>query len=174
MAVDWGSLPDWLAGIAGTIVAGGLFWEVRQRRLADARADAERRDAEASHARLVSTHVETTLDDRCILRVVNDGPGPIQVIEIWFRAGDATTFDMITTEVIRGGTTIPASSLSQFDVRTPLVDVLGEVEDLEVAVEFIDLHGFQWSRVGMEQPQRVLPLAVSESKPRWKRAFRRS
>src|SRR5262245_44387771 len=86
---DWGSVPGWLEAV-GTVgsfafIGYGLLREIRlrredeeRRRLDDERAAAERRDAEADMARLVTlgfaavdaTHVE--------LHILNDSPGPIR------------------------------------------------------------------------------------------------
>ena len=84
-AVDWGSVPDWIAAI-GSVIATllaitGLLYEMHKRRLAEAEATAERRAAEANQARLISVEVRVRGDGhRTDLTMRNDSDAPIRTI----------------------------------------------------------------------------------------------
>ncbi|BEL04125.1 hypothetical protein Q0Z83_023160 [Actinoplanes sichuanensis] len=84
-AVDWGSVPDWIAGIgsvfATLLAVSGLLYEMHKRRLTEARAAAERRAAEANQARLVSVQARVRGDGhRAELILRNDSAAPIRTV----------------------------------------------------------------------------------------------
>ena len=55
--VNWGSVPDWIAGLGSVLAFAGFaiafIWEIRKRRHDDEQAAEDRRDALKRHARLV-------------------------------------------------------------------------------------------------------------------------
>ncbi|MEU4160762.1 hypothetical protein [Actinoplanes sp. NPDC026670] len=84
-AVDWGSVPDWIAGVGSVIATllavSGLLYEMRKRRLNEARADAERRAAAANQARLVSVQARVRGDGhRAEFTLRNDSGAPIRTV----------------------------------------------------------------------------------------------
>lgn len=80
--VDWGTVPAWVGAIGSLAVAlvigGGLLQEIRQRREADERAAAERFDALAAPARLVSVGGGIAKTRGGKVSVRNDGDAPIR------------------------------------------------------------------------------------------------
>ncbi|RKR87010.1 hypothetical protein BDK92_1282 [Micromonospora pisi] len=71
---NWGSVPDWIAGVGSMLAFGGLafglWYEIRRARL-------ERQDQQARHARLVYVSSVETRDDRHIVTVTNVGSEPV-------------------------------------------------------------------------------------------------
>lgn len=156
--VDWGTVPAWVGAIGSLLVAfvigGGLLSEIRQRRQADERAAAERYDAAAAPARLVSVGggIAKTRGGKVSIR--NDGDAPIRNIAyaVLARGSDG--------EVRR----IPARSSKP---RQPFVgahselraDIIStEVVDprtSSIEVEFTDRNGLRWALTDRDELRQV-------------------
>ncbi|NJP31063.1 hypothetical protein [Micromonospora thermarum] len=152
--VNWGSVPDWFAGLGtvGTLLFGvlSLRREIRTRRRED-------RAARARQARLVSTTARIEGSGVLRVRVANDSDGPV--------------FDLVATPVVHTGAPGPGGR------RVPVATVTGPVDRLDgrtgaelfVAVDrtvdltgyasatvdlgFTDQQGNRWRRSGSGQPE---------------------
>ena len=146
--VDWGTVPAWVGAIGSLLVAivigGGLLYETRLRRMADARSAAERFDAMAAHARLVSVGGGIAKGRGGRISIRNDGDGPIRNLSYVVLAGTADG------EVER----LPVHPVKQYppfvgghadlriDIRTTrLVDP----RRCRIEVEFTDASGLRWA-----------------------------
>lgn len=150
-AVDWGSVPDWIAGV-GSVIAmllavGGLLYEMHNRRLADAKAAAERRAAEANQARLVSVEVRVRGDGhRAELTLRNDSTAPIRTVApvlYWAEAGGAWRIPKLSNNT-------PLAVLGPHESATSLAEIAtGESGPpapaaVRAAVAFTDAEGRRW------------------------------
>lgn len=156
--VDWGTVPAWVGAVGSLLVAlligSGLLNEMRQRRVADERAAAERLDAAASAARLVSVGggIPKTKGGRVSVR--NDGDAPIRNLRYAVVVRDRDG------EVRR----VPARA---YKVRQPFVGahselrvdiVSAEVVDPKtssVEVEFTDQNGRRWALTDRDELRQV-------------------
>lgn len=174
-AVDWGSVPDWVAAVGGAIslfvVVIGLLYEIRRRRLDDERAAAERRDAEARQARLVTFDWSPTETDHDVqVSIRNDGDGPIRHVTVWAHLmlfawdveGKGSTRPEYQDICLYGEDhdedlryVAPQSRrewvLSYNRTKVPP----GEVSLSELRVEFTDAAGLRWARTGDDEPRRL-------------------
>ncbi|MEV2241091.1 hypothetical protein [Micromonospora sp. NPDC049891] len=150
-AVNWGSVPDWIAGIGSVIATllavSGLLYEMHKRRLAEAEAAAERRAAEANQARLVSVEVRARGDGhRAELTLRNDSAAPIRTVTpvlYWADAGG-------TWKIPRLSNGTPQAVLGPHESATSLAEVAtGEPGPpgpaaVRAAVAFTDAEGRRW------------------------------
>jgi hypothetical protein len=150
-AVNWGSVPDWIAGI-GSVIATllavtGLLYEMKRRRLSEAEATAERRAAEANQARLVSVEAQVRGDGhRAELTLRNDSAAPIRTVApavYWAEPGD-------TWRVPRLSDGTPLAVLGPHESATWRAEVAdGEPGPpgpaaVRAAVAFTDADGRRW------------------------------
>jgi len=165
-AVNWGSVPDWIAGV-GSVMAmllaiSGLLYEMHKRRLSDAEAAAERRAAEANQARLVSVEVRVRGEGhRAELGLRNDSAAPIRTmapILYWADAGGAWRIPKLSN-----GT--PLAVLGPHESATLLAEVAtGESGPpgptaVRAAVAFTDAEGRRW----LCTTEAASPVAVLDS-----------
>jgi hypothetical protein len=162
--VNWGSVPDWIAGV-GTVLAFvgfavAFLWEVKKRRQDDERDAEDRREALKRHARLVYMEIGapgSSTQKRLVIH--NDGTGPI--------------LDVVTTVWVRSPDSPEDFREIQLDHRNPDVTELGageagnvwlwfadgeqlaDSEEFFPQIEFTDCDGGRWRRRETEQPVRV-------------------
>ena len=150
-AVNWGSAPDWIAGV-GSVIATllaviGLLYEVRKRRIADADTKAASRAAEANQARLVSVDVRVRGNGRRSKFIVrNDSSAPIRTLSpllYWAESGARWQMPRLAD-----GT--PMAVLGPHELVETLAEVaVGEPEPpgrgaVRGAVAFTDAEGRRW------------------------------
>jgi hypothetical protein len=169
--VDWGSVPDWIAGVGSALAfigfATAFVWEVRKRRQDDAkrrqddeRAAEEARDALKRYARLVLMKVSRGSETQLRLTINNASSGPI--------------IDVVTTVWVR--IEGPSRELREvaLDRRSPDATELGAGDSGEVwlwfadgeripqeqefvpQIEFTDCNGNRWRRLDNQQPVQVI------------------
>ncbi|GGM53416.1 hypothetical protein ACFFX1_54920 [Dactylosporangium sucinum] len=160
-AVNWGSVPDWIAGIGSVLafagLAFGLWWEARQRRL-------DRLDADSQQARLVFAEVADYTLARCLVRVRNNSDHPVYDVEVELLAPGSRTQvghrGIYIQEVPAHSSTdtTPSPELLQewvrYTRRDPFLldpDRLGRVLAL---ITFVDGAGRAWKRYDTEAPTR--------------------
>jgi hypothetical protein len=178
-AVEWGTAPDWVAAVGSVgamfLVGGGLLWEVHRRRVDDERLAVERRDDEASQARLVTLQAEghPATDWRgdplggdplngvtaVEVTVTNDSSAPIlnlDLRELRFAADDVDYSGQAATSDSRMHLRLAAHSnwTASFHFSSPRP--LSEGPRYRYQLEFTDAHGRRWRRRGTEQPVRVI------------------
>lgn len=167
--IQWGTVPDWLAAI-GTVgsfglVGWGLLREVRLRRVEDSRAAAERRDAEAGSARLVTAlahgvrlNAGRTAIVAIMFSIRNGSTGPIFDVEPGFLIPDesgAHTKELAVTWVrTEHFSRLDAHEEVEFDIH-PQAQLLEDPRGVTV-ITFTDERGLRWRRVDHQQPTRVL------------------
>lgn len=169
-AINWGSVPDWFAAI-GTIVSvlligAGLLREIRRRRLDDEQTaaerreiEAERRDAEAAQARLVTSSLGANPRGRFAeISVDNASDAPILGVTptIVIRPVDGTPERR--TPVRMPNSQIAPHSEAPVGVRLDDAGdlIADDLSNIDLEVEYTDVHGRRWRRLGDEQPERVL------------------
>lgn len=157
-AVDWGTVPAWLGTLStlflAFVIGGGLLNEIKQRRMADEKAAAERYDELAAPARLISVGGGIAKARGGKVSVRNDGDAPIRNLAyaVVVRTPDG--------EVRR----VPARSSKP---RQPFVgahsqlnaDIVSvEVVDPRTAcieVEFTDKNGRRWGLTDRDELRQV-------------------
>jgi hypothetical protein len=150
-AVDWGSVPDWIAGI-GSVIATllavtGLLYEMRKRRIAEAETTAERRAAEANQARLVSVQVRVRGNgQRSEITIRNDSEAPIRTLSplvYWAESGASWRLPRLADAA-------PLAVLGPHESLTSLAEVAAGEPGPPVpaavrgAVAFTDAEGRRW------------------------------
>lgn len=159
--MDSGSTADWVAGIGsilGTTVIGfGLLWEVHQRRKADAALAAEKRDAQAADARLVSAiwRIDST---GALVTVRNDAVGPIKGIQFSLRLPGANGVPEVLTPDRQQ--TPSLSLLGGHDEQNARLFYKGpepfpSIDQIDPIMEFTDARGLRWRLVNDNQPERI-------------------
>jgi hypothetical protein len=167
--VDWGTVPEWIAGIGSLIAFGALLvavWEWRS-------GQVERRDREADQARLIIVEPVKPAADGVgsLVWYQNDEPAPYLVV-----CNHSTTpvFNLQVASLDENGegTLVWLSRKVGGKMRYPrLVPVLrpnDATEELMVAsgsmgltgieaitFTFTDAAGRDWSRTGTQQPTRL-------------------
>lgn len=161
-AVDWGSVPDWIAGI-GSVAAFAAFavaflWEVRKRRDDDRRGEDERRDALKRHARLVHVRPIGGSTTQVRLTIANAGPGPIVDLQttVWRESPDLGRL----VEIPAGRRNPDASIIDAGEAADVWLwldegEVLERGEAFFLRVEFTDCDGNRWQRTDNGQPVPV-------------------
>jgi hypothetical protein len=162
--IDWGSVPDWIAGIGSVLAFAGFaiafIWEVRKRRQDDEQAAEERRDALKRHARLVFMKIIGGSETQRRLTLHNEGPGPIidVVTTVWVWSDEATGELREVQLARRGPNTTELGAGENGEVWLWLAD--GERilpgQEFFPQVEFTDCEGNRWRRRDNQQPVRVL------------------
>lgn len=161
-AVNWGSVPDWVAAIGSVLAFGGfavgLWWEIRRRRL-------DRHDIDAQQARLVFAELAGNTASDCFVRVTNNSDHPMYDVEI-------TLFDSLSTnrQRIPGGLfakDVPARSNVDRVVEDDMVAALKRVPRFDpadrapelvtafVEIQFVDSGGRYWRRFERDAPVRL-------------------
>lgn len=158
VGVDWGTVPAWVGAVGSLLVAfvigGGLLNEMRQRREADERAAAERFDAAAAPARLVSVGGGIAKTRGGKVSVRNDGDAPIRNI----------SYAVVTRIPDAEPRRIPARSSKP---RQPFVGAHSELRaDIictevvdprysSIEVEFTDKNGRRWAMTDRDELRQV-------------------
>jgi hypothetical protein len=152
--VQFGTVPDWLAAV-GTVgslglLAVGLLREIRLRREDDERAAAERRDAEADLARLIT--VDFGWRDGNITFVIrNDSPSPIRHLRIALCVQRDDGVERIPLELF--GFAGTPNTVGAHDTRTvqcgmpETVDDATPKDDIDAETDFVDGYGRRWRYV---------------------------
>lgn len=161
VGVDWGTVPAWVGAAGSVLVAfvigGGLLYEIKLRRMADERAAAERYDATAALARLVSVGGGIAKTKGGKVSVRNDGDAPIRNLAyaVVVRGPDG--------EVRR----VPARPSKPPQSRQPFVGAHSEVRvDIisaevvdprtsSIEVEFTDQNGRRWALTDRDELRQV-------------------
>jgi hypothetical protein len=148
--IDWGSVPDWLAGIGAVaallFLAVALLREIRARRTDEARRDAERRDYETRHARRVSVTVLHASGLSLELEIANDSDGPIFDVVPAYEGPDVRN----PVRIAR----IPASDVTRASVGSSALLTTGA--EVVPIVTFTDVDGLRWRRAAGGRPVREL------------------
>lgn len=163
--VDWGTVPAWVGAIGSlavaSVIGGGLLQEIRQRREADERAAAERFDALAAPARLVSVGGGIAKTRGGKVSVRNDGDAPIRNL----------AYAVVTRSADGEIRRVPARSSKP---RQPFVgahselraDIISaEVVDprtSSVEVQFTDRNGRRWALTDRDELRQVHYEAVTD------------
>lgn len=156
--LDWGTVPAWVGAVGSVLVAfvigGGLLSEIRQRRIADERAAAERFNAAAAPARLVSVGGGIAKTRGGKVSVRNDGDAPIRNV----------AYTVVTTTPDGQVRRVPARSSKP---RQPFVgahselraDIISsEVVDPRtsvIEVRFTDHNGLRWAMTDRNELRQV-------------------
>jgi hypothetical protein len=148
--INWGSVPDWLAGIGAVaalfFLAVALLREIRARRADEARRDAERRDHEARHARRISIAVLRASGLSLELEIANDSDGPIFDVVPAYEGPDVRNPIRIAR--------IPAGEATRASVGSSTLLTTGA--DVVPVVTFTDVDGLRWRLAAGERPVREL------------------
>ena len=177
-AVNWGSVPGWIAGI-GSVIATllavtGLLYEMHKRRIAEAEATAERRAAEANQAQLVSVDVRVRSDGhRAELTLRNDSEAPIRTVSpvlYWAESGAPWRIPQLAdgTPLTALGPHEPVTSLAEVAANEPGPPGPAVVRG---AVAFTDAEGRRWLCIAdaaspvpvLDGDHRALQSAVDRS-----------
>jgi hypothetical protein len=156
--VDWGTVPTWVGALGSVLVAfvigGGLLYEIKLRRVADERAAAERYDAAAAPARLVSVGggIAKTRGGKVSIR--NDGDAPIRNIAyaVVVRDSDGEQRRITARSSKPRQPFVGAHSELRADI------VSAEVVDPRTAsieVEFTDQNGLRWALTDRDELRAV-------------------
>ncbi|MGH3679550.1 MAG: hypothetical protein ACRDT2_04595 [Natronosporangium sp.] len=156
--VDWGTVPAWVGAIGSLFVAfvigGGLLYEIKLRRMADERAAAERYDASAAQARLVSVGGGIAKTRGGKVSVRNDGDAPIRNIAyaVVVRGPDGEARRVAARSSKPRQPFVGAHSELRADI------ISAEVVDprtSSIEVEFTDLHGRRWALTDRDELRAV-------------------
>ncbi|MFG2986358.1 hypothetical protein ACGFYQ_34755 [Streptomyces sp. NPDC048258] len=162
-AVDYGTVPDWIAGVgsavATVLLAVGLLREIRLRRIDGERAATERRAAEANQARLIGMVFRVRGSGTRVEFVIrNDSDEPLRdpaPLLFWADQGDALYIPRVEAE--------PAVVLLGPRQKAELIVSLGDGAAqpphpslVRCAVAFTDANGRRWLRTGAGRPLLVL------------------
>jgi hypothetical protein len=162
--INWGSVPDWIAGIGSVLAFAGFaiafIWEVRKRRQDDERATDERRDALKHHARLVFMKIIDRSETQTRLTVHNEGTGPIVdiVTTMWIWSGDMAG-ELREVQLARREpniTELGAGDNERVWLWCADGERIGVEQEFFAQVEFTDCDGNRWRRRDNQQPIRVL------------------
>jgi hypothetical protein len=169
--VNWGTVPEWLAGVGTFAAFGALLFAAREWRA----AQVERRDREASQARLIivepaagaaSDKVQSAFLRHEIDAVIkNHSHAPIFNLAI--ASCDDTMVSLDLAEIPAG---VPRMIAIQEGLRRRVVPPHGTSVTFKVkrhgvqigpslewvTFGFTDAHGTAWRRRGSDQPQRLI------------------
>jgi hypothetical protein len=156
--VDWGTVPAWVGAIGSLLVAavigGGLLYEIRLRRVADVRAAAERYDAMAAQARLVSVGGGIAKGRGGRISIRNDGDGPIRNLSyvVLARTPDGQVERLAVNPVKQHPPFVGGHADLRVDIKTSrLVDP----RQTRVEVEFTDTNGLRWALTSDNELRQV-------------------
>jgi hypothetical protein len=163
-AVNWGSVPDWIAGIgtaaATIILTVGFLLELKrrriedhQRRLLDEQIAEDRRDEKARQARRVSARLVDPYGESPKLEVRNDSDQPIYDVStsLHLPPDNPDTYSFILGPS-KLHYDFAAGEARTFDVNLP--EYVGDLTAQNFAVEitFTDARGSRWRKIGKGQP----------------------
>lgn len=146
--VDWGTVPAWVGAIGSLLLAvifgGGLLHEIHQRRLADARAAAERFDRMAAQARLVSVGGGIAKGRGGRISIRNDGDGPIRNLSYTLVVpGQDGQPERVAVHPVKPH---PPFVGGHADLRVDIRAArLVDPRQASVEVEFTDTNGLRWA-----------------------------
>jgi hypothetical protein len=156
--VDWGTVPAWVGAIGSLLVAGviggGLLYEIRLRRVSDARSAAERYDAMAAHARLVSVGGGIAKGRGGRISIRNDADGPIRNLSyvVLARTADGEVERLPVYPVKQHPPFVGGHADLRIDIKTArLVDP----RQSQVEVEFTDTNGLRWALTSDNELRQV-------------------
>lgn len=156
--VDWGTVPGWVGAIGSFLVAfvigGGLLFEIRLRRVADARTAAQQYDQMAAHARLVSVGGGIPKGRGGQISIRNDGDGPIRNLSycLLLRTPDGETERVTINPVKQHPPFVGGHADLRFEVKAArLVDP----RRVLVEVEFTDTNGLRWAVTSNNELRQV-------------------
>lgn len=168
-AVNWGSVPDWIAGI-GSLLAFAAFsiafiWEVRKRRhddqlrlVADHQAAEDRRDEKARQARLIFGEHAGSFPTQARVKVHNASGAPIFNLDVNILLGptEASVKPVQTTRRRPGPTGLAPHD--EVEIWLDLVAPIPADENrrfIGIQMDFTDAHGSRWRRIDDEQPHLI-------------------
>jgi hypothetical protein len=162
-SVDWGSVPDWIAGIGSVLAfigfAVAFWWEIHRRRVDDRQRAGELRDQEMAQARLVFTKHVGGSPNQIRLVVKNRSQGQVFVESADLMRPDDRGARRAAELIRRDPMVSDVSPGEDGDVWLWLSD---EEPRLEIGQEywlrltFTDVDGRRWSRDEDEQPVRLI------------------
>lgn len=158
MRVDWGTVPAWAGALGSLLVAmvigGGLLYEIRLRRVADAQTAAQRYDAMAAHARLVSVGGGIAKGRGGRISIRNDGDGPIRNLSYTLLAhtGDGEVKRVPVYPVKQHPPFVGGHADLRVDIKAAqLVDP----RQATIEVEFTDTNGRRWALTSTNELRQV-------------------
>ncbi|GIJ07286.1 hypothetical protein Van01_05000 [Micromonospora andamanensis] len=176
-SIDWGSVPDWLAGIGtvGTLAFFGIQLrnEKRRHRAEEQRRVDEARDREASQARLVAARAAwdygPSSGHAARITVRNDSPSPITDVQVQLmsRRDQPPSADLWETAEGLPQPVIDAGGSTEFRLVPPHQPPAPR-DGMDTAaydaprklfvpcVVFTDAAGLRWARTESEQPRRLV------------------
>lgn len=160
--INWGSVPDWIAGVGSVLAFGGfavaLIREIKLRRRDDKAVADDRADALKRHARLVYV-ASTSLPTQTRLVVHNQGSGPIIDLSttVWVRSNTSGNHrEILLSHREPDETIVSAGSSGESWLWFADGESLAEGQEYFPQVEFTDCEGIRWRRRNNEQPVRVV------------------
>ncbi len=176
-SIDWGSVPDWLAGIGtvGTLAFFGMQLrnDKRRHRTEEQRRVDEARDREASQARLVASRARWDYGPSsgyaARITVRNDSPFPITDVQAQLVSRGDQPPSVALWEIAAGlpQPVIDPGGLSEFRLVPPYQPSAPE-DGMDAAsydapkklfvpcIAFTDSVGLRWTRTESEQPRRLV------------------
>lgn len=151
-------MPAWVGAIGSLLVAaifgGGLLHEIHQRRLADARAAAERYDRMAAQARLVSVGGGIAKGRGGRISIRNDGDGPIRnLFYSLLVAGPEGEPERVAIHPVKPH---PPFVGGHADLRVDIKAArLVDPRQASIEVEFTDTNGLRWALTSTNELRQV-------------------
>ncbi|MGW5362903.1 hypothetical protein [Actinopolymorpha pittospori] len=160
-AAAWGSVGDWVSGV-GTVLAVIVALGIARKDWR--RSDAERRDAEASQARLIVTsvkHQETGAGRWTDVTVTNHSEYPLPLLRLGSVLArpphDGGTFSLRGRSPIRQVLEPHGFATWSVEVVDKNAKKVAWPAEFDVFIRFTDHAGREWSRCNLDQPKRQLP-----------------
>lgn len=156
--VDWGTVPAWVGALGSFLVAivigGGLLWEIRLRREADAKTAAQQYDQMAAPARLVSVGGAVPKGRGGQISIRNDGDGPIRNLSyvVLVRQDDGEPERVAAHPIRQHPPFVGGHADLRIDIRAArLVDPRRSYFE----VEFTDINGLRWAVTSTNELHQV-------------------
>lgn len=170
-AVNWGSVPDWIAGIGSVLAFAGLAWglvaEARRRRKDEQRAAEDLRRENARQARLVYGQIVSIDQERghAVMSFHNDSDGFVRHIDVALMTPSKSQTDVTTPP--NSADLHPAFHMERLKAYFPPRSVEEErvfvadrarhatLFNSHVRLTFTDEEGRRWQRDGFEAPRPI-------------------
>jgi hypothetical protein len=151
-------VPAWVGAVGSllvaTVIGGGLLYEIHMRRVADAKADAQRFDAMAAAARLVSVGGGIAKGRGGRISIRNDGDGPIRNLSytLLVHGADGEVSRVSLYPVKQHPPFVGGHADLRVDIKAArLVDP----RQATIEVEFTDTSGLRWALTSTNELRQV-------------------